>query len=101
MIRYLDIQTLELIKSLENIDPFQVSLKLKGLTEEKRKFIASQVAARRKAKTKIPVWQQFDQIIYPGNLSIEQASSAETAEYKSGLINFISQKLLTELIMWK
>ena len=85
MIGKLQIENIEIIRNLENMDPFHVSLKLKGLPGERRKFIATQVAARRKAKLKIPEWYSHDKIVYPNTVSLEQASSTFTAKYKSGL----------------
>ncbi|MHA3787105.1 THUMP-like domain-containing protein [Flavobacterium hauense] len=49
--------------------------------------IIGQIAAREKAKEKLPEWFDTDNIIYPSKISVEQTSSEITAKYKSGLIS--------------
>lgn len=49
--------------------------------------ILNQVAARTKAKTKLPHWFTTEKIIYPAKVSLEQTSSEATAAYKSGLVS--------------
>ena len=48
--------------------------------------IISQVAAREKAKDKLPTWFKTKNIIYPSKISVEQTSSEATAQYKASLI---------------
>ncbi len=48
--------------------------------------IINQIAAKSKAKTKLPTWFKTGGILYPQKLSIEQSSSECAAEYKSNLI---------------
>lgn len=47
--------------------------------------LAGQIAAKKKAKNKLPTWFNRHQIYYPALLSIEQCSSEPTANYKSSL----------------
>ncbi len=57
------------------------------LSAENLRFVAEQIAARKKAKTKLPTWFNNPKIIFPPALSVEQASSEITAKYKSELIS--------------
>jgi hypothetical protein len=41
--------------------------------------ILNQVEAKAKAKHKLPIWFNTENIIYPGKISIEQTSSEKTA----------------------
>lgn len=76
----------EFIKAHESADPFELSLRLNQFSPESRKFISEQVFSRKKLKRKVPSWVNFDNIILPKPISIEQASSEITAKYKLELI---------------
>lgn len=49
--------------------------------------ILNQIAARAKAKDKLPTWFETEGIIYPSKISVEQTSSETAAEYKAGLVS--------------
>lgn len=49
--------------------------------------ILNQIAARTKAKDKLPTWFSAQNIMYPSKVSVEQTSSEKTAHYKAGLIS--------------
>ena len=49
--------------------------------------VINQVAARQKAKDKLPTWFEAMDIIYPSKISVEQTSSEVAAKYKSGLVS--------------
>jgi hypothetical protein len=49
--------------------------------------IINQIAAKTKAKEKLPSWFKVENIIYPNKISIEQTSSEKTALYKSGIVS--------------
>jgi len=51
-----------------------------------RKLVA-QLAARQKAREKLPTWYANDALIFPPALSVEQASSEQTAQYKATLVH--------------
>ena len=51
-----------------------------------RKLVA-QIAARQKAREKLPTWYANDALIFPPALSVEQASSEQTAHYKASLVS--------------
>ncbi|SCY12608.1 THUMP-like domain-containing protein [Flavobacterium caeni] len=48
--------------------------------------ILNQIAAKTKAKDKLPTWFATPGIVYPSKISVEQTSSEKTARYKSGLV---------------
>ena len=48
--------------------------------------LVQQIQARQKAKTKLPGWAENYDLIFPANLSVEQASSEQTAAYKAKLV---------------
>ncbi|MGV3459523.1 MAG: THUMP-like domain-containing protein [Flavobacterium sp.] len=49
--------------------------------------IIAQIAARQKAKGKLPTWFAAENIIYPSKVSVEQTSSEATAQFKAGLVS--------------
>ncbi|HMI07531.1 MAG TPA: hypothetical protein VK528_08305 [Flavobacterium sp.] len=49
--------------------------------------IINQIAAKTKAKEKLPTWFSSGNIIYPSKISVEQTSSEKTASYKSKLVS--------------
>ena len=56
--------------------------------------LATQIAGRKTAERKLPVWFENQHIIYPPKLNLEQTSSQITAEYKASLV---SGEKLTDL----
>ncbi|RZJ67278.1 MAG: class I SAM-dependent methyltransferase [Flavobacterium sp.] len=51
------------------------------------KEILNQIAAKTKAKDKLPTWFSASEIYYPAKVSVEQTSSEKTADYKANLIS--------------
>ncbi len=49
-------------------------------------MILNQIAAKTKAKEKLPTFFNDDNIIYPSKISVEQTSSEKTAKYKSEIV---------------
>lgn len=49
--------------------------------------VINQVAAREKAKDKLPTWFGAKNIIYPSRISVEQTSSEAAAKYKASLVS--------------
>ena len=49
--------------------------------------ILNQIAAKQKAKSKLPTWYNTSNIYYPSKISVEQTSSEKTAQYKSQLVS--------------
>jgi 16S rRNA G966 N2-methylase RsmD len=50
-------------------------------------LILNQIAAKAKAKSKLPTWFSTLNIIYPSKISVEQTSSETTALYKASLVS--------------
>ena len=71
----------------ENVDPFELSLKHKTLFGLPTQIIADQIAARKKAKTKLPEWYATKGIVYPPLISMEQCSSEITAKHKTKILS--------------
>lgn len=57
--------------------------------------LINQIAARQKARTKLPSWFAATAIVYPPKISIEQSSSEATARYKATLVSGSSLMDLT------
>ena len=51
------------------------------------KKLAAQIVARQKAREKLPAWYANPTIMFPPALSVEQASSEQTAHYKASLVS--------------
>lgn len=49
--------------------------------------ILNQIAAKTKAKDKLPTFFKTENIVYPSKISVEQTSSEKTALYKSNLVS--------------
>lgn len=49
--------------------------------------ILNQIAAKSKAKEKLPTWFLTPNIIYPNKISVEQTSSEKTAIYKASIVS--------------
>ncbi|PWA08810.1 class I SAM-dependent methyltransferase [Flavobacterium laiguense] len=49
--------------------------------------ILNQIAAKTKAKEKLPTWFSTPNIIYPSKISVEQTSSEKTALYKASIVS--------------
>lgn len=78
-------QTRKFIVEHEHDDVFDLSLQLKKNTEVDTNLVIRQINGRNKIKSKVPSFYKNDEILYPVNLSLEQASSEITADYKSQL----------------
>ena len=50
------------------------------------KMVVAQITARQKARDKLPTWYASDELIFPPAVSVEQASSEQTARYKASLV---------------
>ncbi|MGY6522438.1 MAG: THUMP-like domain-containing protein [Mongoliitalea sp.] len=67
-------------------DPAHLLLSYSGKVDFDLKFAVQQIQARQKAKSKIPSWYTNKSLLFPVSLSMEQASSEETANFKASLI---------------
>ena len=50
-------------------------------------LVARQIQARQKAREKLPNWYAHPELTFPAALSVEQASSEQTATYKASLVS--------------
>ena len=72
----------------ENIDTDIVSVLLKksNFDDIDSKELAEQIEAKKKCKSKLPLWYKTTQIYFPNKLNIEQTSSEKTAAYKAKIV---------------
>jgi 16S rRNA G966 N2-methylase RsmD len=66
-------------------DPAQLLLAYQGKVDFDLKLAVQQIQARQKAKNKLPEWTADTRLLFPASLSLEQASSTLTANFKSSL----------------
>ncbi|MGK7389160.1 MAG: THUMP-like domain-containing protein [Candidatus Cyclobacteriaceae bacterium M2_1C_046] len=78
-------QVQEFISKHLDDDPASVVLSNKDIAGVDIRVIAEQIRAKQKAAKKFPTWADNPNIIFPSALSVEQASSFETADYKAAL----------------
>lgn len=81
----LDKNTKEFILKHETDDIRKLALQAKRYPDINITLAIQQIAGRQIAKSKIPHWYQYPDIIYPAHLSMEQCSSEKTALYKASL----------------
>lgn len=74
------------LKSNVHKNPKDIALRKSPFPSVSSSELATQLESRRKTEKKLPLWYQTDGIYFPSTLSIEQASSEETAIYKANLI---------------
>lgn len=88
----------EFISKNEHADERELVLQYKTIFDLPTKLIAEQVAGRRKAKKKLPLWYETKGVVYPPTLNLEQSSSQATAQFKATFLKTITnQKTLTDL----
>lgn len=88
----------EFIFENEHADERELVLSHKTLFDLPAKRIAEQIAGRRKAKKKLPLWYNTKGVVYPPTLNLEQSSSQATAQFKSAFLKTITnQKSITDL----
>jgi len=75
------------LREHEEDDVRELVLKQKEINGVPSSVIANQLSARRKAKSKLPLWYKTNAIIYPPATNIEQCSSEATAIFKTQIIN--------------
>lgn len=69
-----------------NDNPKSIALKKSPFVTVNSSELATQLESRQRVQKKLPLWFGTPGIYFPPSLSIEQASSEETATYKAGLI---------------
>lgn len=78
-------ELIQFVKEHEKEDVHTLALRAKRYPEIDMEWVVRQISGRQMAKSKIPFWYSFDDIIYPKHLSLEQSSSEQTALYKATL----------------
>jgi hypothetical protein len=68
-------------------DPSKLALQKNPFPDVNWITILNQIAAKTKAKDKLPTFFGTENIIYPSKISVEQTSSEKTAQYKASLVN--------------
>lgn len=68
-------------------DVSKLALQKNPFPETDWTLILQQLAAKQKAKSKLPTWFETPTILYPSKISVEQTSSEKTAEYKASLVS--------------
>lgn len=68
-------------------DPFRLFLILRGKIDIDLKLAVDQIQARHKALKKLPTWSRDFSLFFPEGISVEQASSEDTAQFKSDLVH--------------
>ena len=89
MITELSLEILKFIRDHENEDEKALVLRQRSILGVPSRVIAEQIAARKKAKTKLPTWYETQGIIFPPALNFEQTSSEITARYKYEILKNI------------
>lgn len=82
---FLDPNVRAFIQMHENEDVRDLALKKQPNLDWHYPTILDQIKARQKAKIKIPQWLNYADIIFPSSDTLEQASSAATANFKASL----------------
>ncbi len=80
-------------------DEQQLLLKRKEIFNVPASLIAWQISGKRKAKTKLPLYYNTKNILYPPGINLEQSSSQQTAEFKAAILaeQLPSKSLLIDL----
>lgn len=76
----------EFIAQHVNEDEQHLLLRQKPIFDVPPTLIAWQISGRRKAKTKLPLYHNTPNIVYPPGINLEQSSSEETAMLKAFLL---------------
>lgn len=82
---YWQTHELEFIRQNLQADPTRLLLQ-SNTSLPRRKELIRQIAARQKARHKLPGWYAEPDLRFPPALSVEQASSEQTAAYKASLV---------------
>ncbi len=82
------------LETHKTADPASLMLQASRFPDLPVAELVQQIQARQKAKTKLPAWAENYDLIFPANLSVEQASSEQTAQFKASLV---SGELLVDL----
>lgn len=73
----------DIIREHLNDDVYALSAKDKWFDNWDKRWLLQQIQSRQKAQSKLPSWYGNFDLLFPSPLSVEQASSELTADYKS------------------
>jgi hypothetical protein len=76
----------QFIRDHEFADERTIVLRAREISGISAPVIADQIAGRRKAKEKLPIYYNKAGIVYPPGVNLEQSSSAETGAYKQRIL---------------
>ncbi len=68
-------------------DPHQIALSGKKYPSHDLSKLASQIQARQKLALKLPFWVSHTNLFFPPSISLEQASSEATANFKANIVH--------------
>jgi hypothetical protein len=74
----------------KNADTSRLALQAQKYSHLPFKELLVQIQARQKMRLKLPEWISYSDLIFPPQLSLEQASSELTARYKAGILAALS-----------
>lgn len=80
-------EELQFIQTHINDDPSKLMLQASRYPHLPITKLVQQIQARQKAQHKLPDWYANPHLIFPANISVEQCSSQQTAQFKASLIN--------------
>lgn len=86
MLSLLSEKVQQFIHQHANDDERELVLKYKAIDGVPLARIAEQIAGRRKAKDKLPIFYSTPAILYPPGINLEQSSSEQTAKFKTEVI---------------
>lgn len=95
MIELLNPEIQKFINDHLNDQPVELMLKASQFPDWPMKAIVEQIAAKKKAQGKLPLWFSIEGVIWPPAISMEQCSSELTARYKASLVSGKSMVDLT------
>ncbi|HNW48158.1 MAG: hypothetical protein PHV09_00245 [Bacteroidales bacterium] len=78
-------ESIEFIRDHASDDPVKLLLSSKKVPHSDMKLIVSAIEGRKKIAAKVPEWGERFDLCYPSSVSLEQCSSAFTAEFKQYL----------------
>lgn len=77
----------EFINQNIGADSTKLALKKNPFPDVNWPEVINQISAKTKAKGKLPIWFNAENILFPSKISLEQTSSEKTARYKAELIS--------------
>lgn len=79
-------QTLDFIQAHREDDVRKLALKGQRDAAVDMPFALQQIDGWQRARVKLPMWAEHENVIYPPHISMEQCSSEKTALYKKALV---------------